>query len=188
MAVSVNIATEPRRVTSNDHASPLALVLGATGLLGRSICTELANRGYSLALVARDAERLRETGSALLREGANVISETSIDLRDFEAVATFFRGFADSPMRLVVVAHGLHAADAACLADPELFRAMIDTNFASMAVCAEQSLALLEDRGGGELIVVSSVSGDRGRARNFRYASTKAALNNFLEGLRLSGK
>lgn len=175
-------------MSAPDRGAPLALVLGATGLLGRAICRELASRGYALALVARDLSRLRETASALRAQGALVHAETSIDLRDLAAVAGLFQGYADTAFLpdVVIVAHGLHVTDAECLQDPGRFRDMVDTNHVSAAFCAERSHALLQARGAGDLIVVSSVSGERGRLRNFRYASTKAALNTFVDGLRLS--
>jgi short-subunit dehydrogenase len=177
-------------MSAQDRSAPRALVLGATGLLGRAICVELAGRGYALALVARDAARLRETAAALRAGGALVHPETSIDLRDLVAVAALFQGYADSLFLpdVVVVAHGLHATDAECLQDGGRFRAMVDTNLVAAAFCAEHALALLEARGTGDLIVVSSVSGERGRLRNFRYAATKAGLNAFLDGLRLSAR
>lgn len=175
-------------MTRRDGSAPLALVLGATGLLGRAICEELGRRGYALALVSRDPPGLRDAAASLREFGALVERETIIDLCDLAAVRSLFRGFADTLCLpdVVVVAHGLHASDADCFESPGLFRAMAETNFVSAAFCAECALGLLEARGGGELIVVSSVSGERGRRRNFRYASTKAALNTFLEGLRLS--
>jgi decaprenylphospho-beta-D-erythro-pentofuranosid-2-ulose 2-reductase len=38
--------------------------------------------------------------------------------------------------------------------------------------------------GGGQITVLSSVAADRGRPRNYTYASAKAALNIYLEGVR----
>ena len=44
---------------------PAAIVVGASSGIGRAIAKELANRGYSLGLVARRAELLRELASKL---------------------------------------------------------------------------------------------------------------------------
>ncbi len=65
---------------------------------------------------------------------------------------------------------------------------MVDTNLCSAAFCAARALELFDPRRGGELVVVSSVSGDRGRARNHFYGATRAGLDCFLEGLRQAGR
>jgi decaprenylphospho-beta-D-erythro-pentofuranosid-2-ulose 2-reductase len=49
-----------------------------------------------------------------------------------------------------------------------------------LGLFAERFLA----RGGGTIVGVSSVAGDRGRASNYVYGSAKAGLSAFLSGLR----
>jgi short-subunit dehydrogenase len=42
----------------------------------------------------------------------------------------------------------------------------------------------MEERGYGTIIAISSVAGDRGRAKNYIYGSAKAGFTAFLSGLR----
>ncbi len=42
----------------------------------------------------------------------------------------------------------------------------------------------LEAQGGGRVVVLSSVAGDRGRLKNYVYGSAKAGLHAFAQGLR----
>lgn len=88
----------------------------------------------------------------------------------------------------MVVAHGIYRSNAECLHAPAEFRRMVDTNLCSAAFCAARALELFDPCRGGALVVVSSVSGDRGRARNHFYGATRAGLDCFLEGLRQAGR
>ena len=58
------------------------------------------------------------------------------------------------------------------------------TNYAGPALLMGALAERFERRGGGVLVGVSSVAGDRGRAANYVYGSAKAGFTAFLSGLR----
>jgi short-subunit dehydrogenase len=87
---------------------------------------------------------------------------------------------------VVLIAQGVMYTNEQCAADALAHRRMIETNFTSVARCALRAVPLFDPQTGGDLIAISSVAGDRGRPKNYCYGSTKAGLDAFLEGLRLS--
>ncbi len=64
-----------------------ALVTGASRGIGLGIATRLAERGYSLTISARGAERLESVAERLREAGAKEVRAVAADLADPEATA-----------------------------------------------------------------------------------------------------
>lgn len=60
----------------------------------------------------------------------------------------------------------------------------LTTNFLSPVAFLTWFANYFETRGKGNITVISSVAGDRGRQSNYIYGSAKGALSTFLQGLR----
>jgi len=69
-------------------------------------------------------------------------------------------------------------------ADPGLAIDTIAVNYAGAVSVLAHLAPLLEARGRGSVVALSSVAGDRGRLKNYVYGSAKAGLNAYLQGLR----
>jgi short-subunit dehydrogenase len=166
----------------------VAVVIGAYSGIATAIARELAARRYALVLVARDAARLAAAAEDLRARGAEVLRTDCVDLLDHAASDALFDALARDGIRadVVLVAQGVMSSNEECRQDAGVFRRMVELNFCSAAWCAERALALFDPAAGGELIVISSVAGERGRPKNYFYGATKAGLDAFLEGLRLA--
>jgi len=166
----------------------VAVIIGAYSGIATAIARELAAQRYALVLVARDAARLGAAADDLRARGAELLRTECVDLLDYAASDALFDALARDGIRadVVLVAQGVMSENEACRQDAGVFRRMVDLNFCSAAWCAERALALFDPAKGGELIVISSVAGDRGRPKNYFYGATKAGLDAFLEGLRLA--
>ncbi|MGH6743025.1 MAG: SDR family NAD(P)-dependent oxidoreductase, partial [Bradyrhizobium sp.] len=68
--------------------------------------------------------------------------------------------------------------------DFALARQTVTVNYLGAMSILSRLGPLLAAQGGGSIVVLSSVSGDRGRRKNYVYGSAKAALNTYLQGLR----
>jgi len=66
----------------------------------------------------------------------------------------------------------------------ELAKLALDTNFMAAISVLEPVASDFEQRKFGFIVGISSVAGDRGRASNYIYGSSKAGLSVYLEGLR----
>ncbi|WP_312322541.1 SDR family NAD(P)-dependent oxidoreductase [Soonwooa sp.] len=61
---------------------------------------------------------------------------------------------------------------------------ILDINFSKLVPVLNYFAKKMESKRQGNMIVLSSVAGDRGRQRNFIYGSAKAGLTAYLSGLR----
>lgn len=171
---SRRVVTEPLRV----------LMLGANSGIAEATGRRYAAEGASLLLVGRDGDRLRGLADDLLRRGASFCETAVLDL----VAADPATALAALAARLGGVDH-LHIAYAimpeqvVAAADLAIAGRMVATNYTSTALWSLAAANLLEAQGHGSLVVLGSVAGDRGRRKNFIYASTKAGIETLVEGI-----
>ncbi|WP_432412271.1 SDR family NAD(P)-dependent oxidoreductase [Rasiella sp. SM2506] len=70
------------------------------------------------------------------------------------------------------------------IAKPEDVARILQINYAGLVPHLNAIAKDLENKGGGNLVCLSSVAGERGRQSNFIYGSAKAGLTAYLSGLR----
>lgn len=158
-----------------------ALVIGASSGIGREIAVQLLASGCRVAVVARREERLQELESAF--PGAVVVPH---DVRDFEAVPALFQ---DVTMRLGGLDLVVYAAGVMPEVGPEEFefakdREIIEVNVLGAMAWLDQAAIRFGAAGRGTIVGIGSVAGDRGRAGQPAYNTSKAALATYLEALR----
>lgn len=164
------------------------LIVGATGGLGSAISKEFARRGYSLVLldVADRKEHLSENASDLVnRYGVDVVTG---EFR--EGNVSSYRQLLESYHNLTPRIDGVLWATGVMWPQDELQEnpdRMVDQhniNYTVPALFLEVAAGWLNQRGGGQLAVIGSPAGDRGRKSNYFYGADKAALHTLLEGMR----
>ncbi len=167
-----------------------ALIIGANSAIARAIARRLLTANYSLLLISRDAAGLAAFATQSREAGGNVKETYTLDLCDHARVESVFVEIRArfGGVDLAIVCHGVMHDNAECIGNFDFFTENVETNFTSVALCMMRSFALLEGQSGAELVVLSSVAGDRGRAKNYCYGSTKAAINAFAEGMRLASR
>lgn len=163
------------------------VVLGGTTGMGREVARRLAERGESVFLLGRN-------GANLARSAANLKArhprqtDTRYALCDLERPEQFAEALdaADSALGgfdCIVVSAAMFSSQETLEADVELARRLTTVNFANTIVFCEHARKHLLARGGGRLVVFSSVAGDRGRKPIAIYGATKAGLSAYLEAL-----
>jgi decaprenylphospho-beta-D-erythro-pentofuranosid-2-ulose 2-reductase len=168
-------------MTSSAAPHKTALVIGATSSLAASLCRELAIAGYRLILAARDERELEiRAGDIAVRYGVECIP-LQVDLleKNFSAAELMRRANVFDTVIFAAGDMGSSEQD-----DLTNLRHVAMINY--VVPCEILSLAAetLVERGGGTIIVIGSVAGDRGRASNYEYGAAKAALAAFASGLR----
>lgn len=172
-------------------ASQRILIAGATSAIAEEVARRFVAAAGGTApprflLAGRNAQRLETVAADLRVRGAAEARCFSIDFQDLdrhqalldEACAAW--GAVD----LILVAWGSLPDQAATERDPELaHRAWRENATASLAFLG-RAATLLEAQGTGQLAVISSVAGDRGRRGNYLYGAAKAAVSTYLQGLR----
>lgn len=172
-----------------DRAKGVVLVLGATSGIARATAAGLARRGYGLFLAGRDEEELERVAADLgVRFGVTVQSGP------FDALVTDDHGAflswveeetADmGGLAGAVVAFGTMGDEARVFVDAAEADRVLRTNLNGAVSVLTPLAAHFEARGGGFLVGVSSVAGERGRKGNYVYGAAKAGLTAYLSGLR----
>lgn len=162
------------------------LVLGASSAMAQAVVRRVAGAGGTVALVARDPEKLRHVADDARARGATVAAALQADLDATDRHAALLdQAFAAlGKVDVVLIAHGTLADAEACERDPALGAATLVTNFVGAALLAQGAALRLAERGAGAVVAISSVAGDRARPSNYPYGAAKAGLAFFLEGLR----
>ncbi len=160
------------------------LIIGATSGIAAATARLYAAEGASLLLVARDERRLAVLAVEMRALGAAACETATLDLAAADAVKEL-QGFT---VRLggidhIHMAYAIMPPQVVAAAEPEFARSVMETNYVSTALWALASANLLETQGHGSLVVLGSVAGDRGRRKNFIYASTKAGIETLVEGI-----
>jgi short-subunit dehydrogenase len=89
------------------------------------------------------------------------------------------------PIDRLLIAHGVLPAKEASEANPDSVAQLYAVNVTSTVASMLAAAAAMRVRGHGEIIVVGSVAGDRGRPSNYLYGSSKAAVGAACDGLRM---
>lgn len=159
------------------------LVVGATSDLGRAIARRFAAEGWALQLAARDPAQLAREAEDLQARSAAAVSSHHCDVLQADCGASFLDELDPLPAAAVCLV-GYAGGQSESQRDSAAAELIMRTNYIGPALLMAALAERFVQRGSGVLVGVSSVAGDRGRARNYVYGSAKAGLTQFLSGLR----
>ena len=157
---------------------PVALVTGPTAGIGRVFALRLAERGYDLVLVARDAERLEALADELAR-AHDARSEVLVaDLSDRAGMALVEErlGDASRPVDLLVNNAGFGLKRRFLSNSVEQEQAALDVLVTAVMRLTHAALAQMTARGSGGIINVASVAAYQPRGS---YSAAKAWVTTF---------
>jgi len=164
------------------------VIIGASGGLGRALADRLAADGHPLVLVARDAEALAALAGMLRDrhgiEAETVAADASAGADYLERVAAAAR--ARGGINGLLLPIGLALRDGLGT-QPATIRELAGTNFLAVAEAVMVLWPHLVE-GGATVVGFGSVTGVRGRTRNFVYGAMKRALFSYFESLRLAAR
>jgi len=164
------------------------LIAGATSAMAEAAARVFAARGDRLLLIGRRAEALATIAADLRLRGASFTEYTAVDLDDVsqhERLIDWARGQLGG-LDVILIAYGVLPDQKQCDASADYTLAQFQTNAVSqisLALRAAQSMVRAAEQ--GVVAVISSVAGDRARKSNYAYGSAKAAVSDFLSGLRM---
>lgn len=163
------------------------LVFGATSLMAQETLKNFAKEKDSFLLVGRNEAKLNEIKEDLLVLGAtNVFVKVVDNFLNFEEHEALIKecdktlnGFDN-----FFVFYGMLGNQLEMEQDFLKAKKLLDTNFLSVASFVSIVANKFETERRGQIAVVSSVAGDRGRQSNYFYGASKGGLSIFLQGLR----
>ena len=159
-----------------------ALLLGATSDIGVHIAEGLAKRGYNLLLTGRSKGILDNLKNRLAGYDID-ISAFIFDISDFAAHESFYRSLTERPDE-VFCCIGYYENQTEARLDQNETIKTINVNLTGIMSIINIISNDFEKRGSGNITVLSSVAGERGRQLNYIYGSAKAGMTVYLSGLR----
>ncbi|HHG85365.1 MAG TPA: SDR family oxidoreductase [Bacteroidetes bacterium] len=160
------------------------LILGAKSDIARALAHVFAEAGFNLYLAGRNADSdLRPDAQDLAIRHSVQAQAIEFDALDYGRHAEMYAALTPKPAVVISVVGYMPDQEAAAQ-DGAMARRIMETNFVGCAHFLGIVAQDMETRKAGSIIGISSVAGDRGRAKNYLYGSAKAGFTAFLSGLR----
>ncbi|MGV0793682.1 SDR family oxidoreductase [Mycolicibacterium sp. XJ1819] len=164
------------------------LITGASSGLGAGMARAFAAKGRDLALCARRADRLEELRAELLgRYPGITVAVAALDVNDHEQVPKVFAELSDELGGIDRIIVNAGVGKGARLGSGKLWanKATIETNLVAALVQIETAIEMFKKAGGGNLVLISSVLGNKGvPGVKAAYAASKAGVSSLGESLR----
>ncbi|HVT14031.1 MAG TPA: SDR family NAD(P)-dependent oxidoreductase [Fimbriimonadaceae bacterium] len=154
-----------------------AIVVGASSGIGLELVKQLAASGCRVAGVARHAEKLEGIPNAL---------PFKHDVTHYGEVPALFQQITKElgGLDLIVYSSGVMPAVGAHEFNFEKDRQMVEVNLLGCIAWMNQAAIRFENTKAGSMVAIGSVAGDRGRAGQPVYNTTKAAMTTYMEAIR----
>lgn len=159
-----------------------AIVTGASSGIGRATARVLAEHGMRLALAARSTTALERLASELGDDALAVATDVTEQADVERLVARTLERFGQ--IDVLFANAGLYLAGPVADGAPEAFADLIDTNVTAMMRCVHAVLPSMLERGTGDVLVTSSISGHEAIHWEPVYSASKHAVQSFVHGLR----
>jgi len=155
----------------------VAVVTGASQGIGRACAIELARRGASVALLARNQQKLEEVAQEIAAAGGKARA-FSTDIENEEQIKAAFKAVIADLGKIDILVN-----NAGITRDQLIMRmkradwdAVLNTNLTSAYLCTQQAISSMLKQRWGRIINVTSIFGQMGQAGQANYASSKAGL------------
>ena len=155
----------------------VALVTGASQGIGRACAIKLANAGATLAVAARNQEKLDEVVKQIADAGGKAAA-FAMDVGDEEQIRSALKAALAQFGKIDVLIN-----NAGITRDQLVMRmkradwdAVLNTNLTSAYLCIQQVIGSMLKQRWGRIINITSIFGQMGRAGQANYASSKAGL------------
>lgn len=161
------------------------VIVGATSDIAKAFVSMPSFQPKSLLLCARNTELLSQlTEDLKIRKPQSQIQGITIDLSQTDKaswLAMLIQKTFQEPYGVIYFAGVLDDQE---ISTKEKIVAMTNVNYLFPVLLIEELFQNPKISFCRSVVVVGSVAGERGRAKNYRYGATKAAIATYLSGLR----
>lgn len=162
------------------------LIVGATSGIAKECAKLWAAQGASdFILVGRNQDKLAATAADLqVRYPAVKVSQFAFDLTSPEAISQFEESAKqEGQIDVALIAHGELTEQTSAQDSLGVLNQSLLVNAASPALFAEATARLMLPYNSGNIAIIGSVAGDRGRRANYSYGAAKAFLATYAQGM-----
>ena len=158
-------------------AGHVAFITGASQGIGRACAIKLASAGATVALAARNQEKLNEVAQQITAVGGEAAA-FALDVADEEQIKSTIKSAVSQFGKIDILVN-----NAGITRDQLIMRmkradwdAVLNTNLTSAYLCIQQAISPMLKQRWGRIINITSVFGQVGQAGQANYASSKAGL------------
>jgi short-subunit dehydrogenase len=167
-------------------ANQVAVITGASSGIGWALARCLAQEGCKVGLVARRQERLEALANDIKQTGGHAAWAVA-DVENRSQTVEAIRGVSAElgTVDLLIANAGVGMPTLVEPMNVHDFEQMIRVNFLGVVYTLEAALPAMLQRGRGHVAAVSSLAAYKGLPGESAYCASKAAVNTFMEGLRI---
>jgi 3-oxoacyl-[acyl-carrier protein] reductase len=163
----------------------VALVTGASGVIGAAMAKALASAGFRVAVHYRQGKESADEVVERIVAGGGEASAVEADLSREESVASMFDRVERQlgPLDYLVNNAGVNRDVLLAFMSNEQWDEVIDTNLRGTYLCSRLALPAMMRRGGGAICNIVSPAGVRGQAGQCNYSAAKGGVIAFTKAL-----
>lgn len=165
----------------------VVIVTGASSGIGRALVARLGLSGHRVGLIARRGDLIAKAAGEINARGgvaAAAVADVGDRLALRLAIATLQREL--GPASVLVANAGFGAPTRLDPLNIDEVEQMIRVNLLGVIYSIEAVLPGMIARGSGHLLAISSLGAFKGLPGESAYCATKAAVNAYMEGLRIA--
>lgn len=168
------------------YANQVAVITGASSGIGWEVAKLLAAEGAKVGLIARRRDKLDELAGEIRKAGGTAAIATA-DVGDREQIHAAVAEVAGElgPIDLLIANAGVGMPTQLNPMNMDDIEQMFRINVLGVIYTLEAGLPDMLRRGKGHIVAVSSAAAKKGLPGESAYCATKAAVNNYMEGLRI---
>lgn len=170
-------------------ADRAAVITGASSGIGRALAFALAAEGCRVGLIARRRAALDEV-VAQVRAAGGVAVAVSADVGDRAQVRSAVAELAGAigPADLLIANAGVGVPTTLDPINIEAVEETFRVNLMGVIYAIDAALPAMLARGSGQVAAISSLAAYRGLPGESAYCASKAAVNSYMDGLRVQAR
>lgn len=170
----------------------IAVVTGATGGLGTSMCQALVDQGRKVIgthLPNEQATAQAQDWQQTMKSQGYTVELYPLDVADYEGCQAFVKQVEAEHGAIDILVNNAGITSDAPLKKmgAEQWNKVIDVNLNSMFNMSRQVFEGMCERGFGRIVNISSLNGEKGQFGQCNYAATKAGIYGFTKSIALEG-
>jgi len=160
-------------------------ITGASSGIGKELAIGYAKKGAKLILTSRKKEKLEAIAEICRKSGAEAFVAT-LDLENQTSIKSCVAEVLSHFPKIEILINngGISQRSLAIETPVEVDRKIMETNFFGAITLTKEVLPALVKDNGGNIVVISSVTGKYGFPLRTGYSASKHALQGFFESLR----
>jgi short-subunit dehydrogenase len=168
-------------------AGPLVIVTGASSGIGRALALRLGAENYRVGLIARRRDELEAATATITALGGAAVSAVA-DVGDRSALRAAIAEIESrlGPVDVMVANAGFGAPTQLDPLNTLDVEQTIRVNVLGVVYSVEAVLPGMLARGHGHVLAISSLAAFKGLPGESAYCASKAAVNAYMEGLRIA--